>query len=138
MCIRDRIIGDKNDIAYIRLKSFNENSDNQLIESVKKFENNISNICKTKYCVSLNSGTDALTLGLHLIGVRRGDEVITPPNSFIYSTTSIIHLGAKPVFFDVADVIFLSSPCTTQFSLSAKIFTYFSKCVRKLIHCNQK
>jgi len=35
-----KIIGDKNDIAYIRLKSFNENSDNQLIESVKKFEKN--------------------------------------------------------------------------------------------------
>ena len=70
---------------------------------VNKFENNISKICKTKYCVSLNSGTDALTLGLHLLGVRRGDEVITPPNSFVASTAVIIHLGAKPVFVDVKD-----------------------------------
>ena len=61
----------------------------------------ISNICKTKYCVSLNSGTDALTLALHLLGVRPGDEVITPPNSFIASTSVIVHLGAKPVFVDV-------------------------------------
>ena len=68
---------------------------------IEKFEKNISKICKTKYCVSLNSGTDALTLALHLLGVKRGDEVITPPNSFIGSTAVIVHLGAKPVFVDV-------------------------------------
>ena len=48
---------------------------------IEKFEKKISKLCKTKYCVALNSGTDALTLGLHLLGVRRGDEVITPPKS---------------------------------------------------------
>ncbi len=70
-------------------------------DEVAKFEKNMSSICDTKYCVSLNSGTDALTLGLHLLGVRKGDEVITPPNSFIASTAVIMHLGAKPVFVDV-------------------------------------
>lgn len=68
---------------------------------IEKFEKNISKICKTKYCISLNSGTDALTIALYLLGVKRGDEVITPPNSFIASTAVIIHLGAKPVFVDV-------------------------------------
>lgn len=72
-------------------------------EEIDRFEKNISKICNTKYAVALNSGTDALTLGLHLLGVKRGDEVITPPNSFISSTTSIIHLGAKPVFVDVLE-----------------------------------
>ena len=47
------------------------------------------------------SGTDALTMALHLVGVRRGDEVITPPNFFIASTAVIVHLGARPVFADV-------------------------------------
>ena len=56
---------------------------------------------KIKHTVSLNSGTDALTLALHAVGVRRGDEVITPANSYIASTGSIAHLGAKPVFADV-------------------------------------
>ena len=68
---------------------------------IENFEKKISKICKTKYCVSLNSGTDALVLALHLLGVKRGDEVITPPNSFIASTAVITHLGAKPVFVDV-------------------------------------
>ena len=72
-------------------------------DQVEKFEKQISKILKVKYCVALNSGTDALTLGLHAIGVRRGDEVITTPNSFIASTAVIVHLGAKPVFVDVKD-----------------------------------
>ena len=69
--------------------------------NIYKFEKNIARLCKTKYAVSLNSGTDALTLGLHLLGVRRGDEVITVPNSFVASVSVIVHLGAKPVFIDV-------------------------------------
>lgn len=72
-------------------------------KEIYKFEKNISKLCNTKYSVALNSGTDALTLALHLLGVRRGDEVITPPNSFIASTAVIVHLGAKPVFVDVLD-----------------------------------
>ncbi len=70
-------------------------------DEVIKFEKKISSLLKVKECVALNSGTDALTLGLHAIGVRRGDEVITTPNSFIASTAVIVHLGAKPVFVDV-------------------------------------
>ena len=38
-----------------------------------------------------------------MLGVKRGDEVITPPNSFVASAATIIHLGAKPVFVDVKD-----------------------------------
>ncbi len=70
-------------------------------DEVKKFENNILKLCKTNFCIALNSGTDALTLALHALGIKRGDEVITTPNSFIASTAVIIHLGAIPVFVDV-------------------------------------
>ena len=70
-------------------------------KEVEHLEKKLAKFCKVKYAVCLNSGTDALTLGLILIGVKRGDEVITPPNSFISSTSSIIHIGAKPVFVDV-------------------------------------
>lgn len=70
-------------------------------DEIDLFEKNISRLCGTNYAVALNSGTDALTLALHLLGVGKGDEVITPPNSFIASTAVIVHLGAKPVFVDV-------------------------------------
>ena len=72
-------------------------------KQILKFEKKIAKSCKKKYAVAVNSGTDALTLALHLVGVRRGDEVITVSNSFIATTAVIIHLGAKPIFVDVKD-----------------------------------
>ena len=68
---------------------------------IDKFEEQIAKLCQVNHAVALNSGTDALTLALHLLGVGPGDEVITPPNSFIASTAVIMHLGAVPVFVDV-------------------------------------
>ena len=103
-------------IPYINLKKQINLEKNKILKVIKRvissgqwvggsevdlFEKNISKICNTKYRVSLNSGTDALTLALHLLGVRKGDEVITPPNSFVASTAVIVHLGAKPIFVDV-------------------------------------
>ena len=70
-------------------------------EELDKFEENIAKLCGTKYACALNSGTDALMLALVMSGVRKGDEVITPPNSFIASTAAIVHIGAIPVFVDV-------------------------------------
>ena len=72
-------------------------------KEISKFEKNISKLCKRNYCIGLNSGTDALTFALHALEIKKNDEVITIPNSFIASTSSIIHLGAKPVFVDVQD-----------------------------------
>ncbi len=68
---------------------------------VENFEEKVASICQTKYCVALNSGTDALIYGLIALGIKPGDEVITPPNSFIASTAAIVHVGAIPVFVDV-------------------------------------
>ena len=68
---------------------------------VEIFEKNIKKYLNVKHCIALNSGTDALTIGLHLLGVKKGDEVITPPNSFIASAASIVHLGAIPIFCDI-------------------------------------
>ena len=70
-------------------------------DEVDKFEKSVAGLCHVKYAIALNSGTDALTMAMHLLGIGRGHEVITPPNSFIASTAVIMHLGAKPVFVDV-------------------------------------
>ena len=55
------------------------------------------------HVVALNSGTDALILGMRGLGLGPGDEVITPPNSFVASAAAIVAVGAKPVFADVRD-----------------------------------
>ena len=72
-------------------------------EEISRFEASAANLCKTRHCVALNSGTDALVCALKALGIGRGDEVITPPNSFIASTAAIAHIGAVPVFCDVLD-----------------------------------
>ena len=43
-------------------------------KNIDIFEKKISKFCNTKYAVALNSGTDALTLGLFLLGVKKGDD----------------------------------------------------------------
>ncbi len=70
-------------------------------EAVERFERAAADVCGAAHAVSLNSGTDALILGMKALGIGPGDEVITPPNSFIASTAAIVHIGAAPVFADV-------------------------------------
>jgi dTDP-4-amino-4,6-dideoxygalactose transaminase len=66
-----------------------------------KFEESVAKLCGVKYVAAVNSGTDALMFALSLSGIKKGDEVITPSNSFIASTSSIVHIGAIPIFVDV-------------------------------------
>jgi dTDP-4-amino-4,6-dideoxygalactose transaminase len=68
---------------------------------IERLEARLAECCGTREAVALNSGTDALFLALKVAGIGPGDEVITPPNSFIASTAVIAHLGARPVFVDV-------------------------------------
>ena len=72
-----------------------------LSDENKNLEKNLSEYLNKKYCITLNSGTDALMLSLWALGIKKGDEVITPAVSFIATAAAIDHLGAKPVFVDV-------------------------------------
>ena len=74
-----------------------------LTPEVAEFEARICAFTGAKHCVALNSGTDALMMGLMAMGIGRGDEVITAPNSFVASAASIAHIGATPAFADVRD-----------------------------------
>jgi len=68
---------------------------------VTNFEDNFASYCGTKHAVVCNSGTDAVKLALSAAGVRSGDGVIVPANTFIASVEGITMLGAFPVFVDI-------------------------------------
>jgi dTDP-4-amino-4,6-dideoxygalactose transaminase/predicted nucleic acid-binding protein len=68
---------------------------------VKKFEESFAEVHNVKHCLAVSSGTDALHLALWSLGIGRGDEVITVPNTFIATTGTISLTGARPVFVDI-------------------------------------
>lgn len=72
-------------------------------EALTNFEKSFAAIAGTKYALGMANGTDALFLSLKAIGIKEGDEVITAPNSFLASASSIALIGGKPVFADVRE-----------------------------------
>jgi len=77
--------------------------DYTLRSDVWKLEKSIAKLAGTKYCASVNSGTDALFLSLLALGIGKGDEVITVSNTFIATIQAIVHTGATPILIDVKD-----------------------------------
>lgn len=70
-------------------------------KSTDEFEKQFAEYNDMKYCISCSSGTSALHLSLLSIGIRPGDEVILPVNTFIATAEAISHCGATPVFVDI-------------------------------------
>ena len=68
---------------------------------IEILEKKISKFLKVKYCATLNSGTDALMFALHVLNFKRGDEIITTPNTWYSTVAAITHLGLVPKFIDV-------------------------------------
>ena len=66
-------------------------------EEVKEFEREFSKFAGSKYCVGVGNGLDALHLGLVALGVKQGDEVIVPSNTYIATWIAVSLTGAKPV-----------------------------------------
>ena len=68
---------------------------------VEELEERLAGFVGSDHCVSVASGTDALLIALMALEVGRGDEVITPPFTFIATAEAIVLLGATPVFVDI-------------------------------------
>jgi len=64
------------------------------------FEADICQATGVAHCVALSSGTAAIHLGLILLGVGPGDEVLCPSFTFVATANPIVYLGATPVFVD--------------------------------------
>lgn len=69
-------------------------------EQVKRFEDELKYM-GYKNPVTVNSGTSALHLALLIAGVKEGDEVILPAQTFVATGLAILYCKAKPVFADI-------------------------------------
>ena len=62
-------------------------------DDVSKFEGEFASYCGTKYAIGVANGTDAVRIALMAAGVKKGNEVITTPFTFIATTESIVQAG---------------------------------------------
>lgn len=68
---------------------------------VKDLEKKLTKVTKSKFCLTVSSGTDALLISLMSINIKAGDEVIVPGFTYISPVEAIVRLGATPIFIDI-------------------------------------
>jgi len=72
-------------------------------ELIDKLEIKLKDMVNRRFCLTLNSCSDALYVALKSINIKKGDEVIVTSYSWISTATSILQCGARPIFCDVDD-----------------------------------
>ncbi len=77
-------------------------------KKVKEFEKLFADYIGTKHCITVNSGTSALIIGLSALindprfpKIRKGSKVITTPLTYVATTNAIVLTGLEPVFVDI-------------------------------------
>ncbi|UVL68162.1 DegT/DnrJ/EryC1/StrS aminotransferase family protein [Pseudomonas sp. B21-031] len=91
-------IKDKLDAAIQRVLSHGQYI---LGPEVAELEEKLASFVGAKHCITCANGTDALQIALMALGVKAGDEVITPGFSYIATAEAAAVLGAKAVYVDV-------------------------------------
>jgi dTDP-4-amino-4,6-dideoxygalactose transaminase len=84
------------------------------------FEEEVAQICGTRYGVGVASGTEALEIALHACGVNAGDEVIVPAFTFIATGSAVTALGARPVFADIEPATFNLDPSLLEAHITTR------------------
>jgi len=67
----------------------------------KHFEEEFAKLCNVRRAIAVNSGTSAIEIALRALGLKRGDEVLVPTNTFSATAAVVMMVGGKPVFTDI-------------------------------------
>ena len=81
------------------LKQLNKTT--QMGHSVSSFESEIAKYFSKKFGLMVNSGSSALMLAVKVLGLKEGDEVLTPCLNFGTAISSLMHYGVMPIFVDI-------------------------------------
>lgn len=98
---------------------------------VDRFEEKMAQYTGAARAVTCVNGTNALHLALLLVGVERGDEVLTQALTFIATCNAIRYIDAHPVFFDVDKSTMGLSPDAMREWLSRNAEIKDSQCFNK-------
>ena len=69
-------------------------------ESVSNFEKEYARFNQVDNTIGVSNGLDALFLALKIVGVKAGDEVIVPSNTYIATALAVTYIGATPIFVE--------------------------------------
>ncbi|WP_461538470.1 DegT/DnrJ/EryC1/StrS family aminotransferase [Spongorhabdus nitratireducens] len=87
---------------------------------VTELEQRLAEYTGVKHCISVANGTDALQISLMALGIKPGDEVITPAFSYIATAETGALLGAKLVYVDVSPQTCNLDPALLEAAITKK------------------
>lgn len=140
--------GTNNAIRAEALQAFQKFFDSQyyvLGESVKEFEKKYAAFNNVAHCVGVGNGLEALHLSLRVLGIKQGDEVIVPSNTYIATVLAISQVGATPIFVEPRLNTYNLNPDLLEASITSRtkaimpVHLYGQSCeMDKIMHIAQK
>lgn len=110
-----------NEETYVK-EAFDTNWIAPLGPNVQQFEKSIEDFVRNDvHAACLSSGTGAIHLGLEILGVGQGDEVICQSFTFAASANPITYLGASPIFVDSEQETWNISPILLEDSIKDRM-----------------
>jgi dTDP-4-amino-4,6-dideoxygalactose transaminase len=87
---------------------------------VSAFEKEVGAYIGCRHAIGCASGSDALVLALMALNVGPGDEVISPPFTFVATAGSVMRLGARPVFADIDPTTYNIDPAKLEAAITSR------------------
>ena len=87
---------------------------------VKKFQQEFESYLNIKHVIPCANGTDALQIAMMALGLKAGDEVITPSFTYIATVEVAALLGIKPIFVEVDAKTFCIDPAIIEKAITPK------------------
>ncbi len=87
---------------------------------VDRFEELYAQMLGVKHCISCGNGTDALYIAMMALGIKSGDEVIVPAQSWIATSETVTQAGGTVVFCDIDQDSFTLDPQDLESKINSR------------------
>jgi len=91
-----------------------------LSDKVKQFETEYAAFNGVSNCIGVSNGLDALHLALKASGIKTGDEVIVPSNTYIATVLAVSYVGASPVFVEPDPTTYNLDPRRIEMAITSR------------------